>query len=86
MLAGGDSGDSVGGGNGGAEPRPSAHVHVTVDCASGGCNGPTKAFTSAVLVPVSCVCGEEASILGNCHSYRVATSRLGGWGTPSLMN
>ena len=86
MLPGGDSGDIVDGGSGGAEPRPSAHAHATVDRASGGCSGPTNAFTSAVLVPMSCDCGVAAPILGNCHSYTVATSRVGGRGTPSLMN
>ena len=61
-------GVSVDGGSAGAEPRPSAHAHVTVACASDGCNGPMNAVTAVVLLPVSWVCVVGAMIFGNCHS------------------
>jgi hypothetical protein len=79
-------GGTVEGGSGGAEPRPSAQVHVIVTCASSGCSGPTNARVLDVCEPVSCVWVVGASILGNCHSYTVITSRFVAVGTPAVTN
>src|SRR5688572_8468334 len=83
---GGSAEGNAGGGIAGAEPRPRAHVHVTVATASPGCRGPTNAFASVVFDPVSCVCEVEASIFGNCHSYTVISRRCDACETPLWMN
>ena len=85
-VGGAEGGCSVGGGSGGADPRASDHVHVTVATASPGCSGPTWVRTWVVFDPASCVSVVAASIFGNCHSYTVATRGWDDDGTPPLMN
>jgi hypothetical protein len=69
---------TVDGGSGLAVPLPSSHAQATVTIDSdSGWSGPTCTRTSCVSDPLIRVLFASAVILGNCHSYRVATSRPG---------
>jgi hypothetical protein len=69
---------TVEGGSGLAVPLPNSHAQAIVTCDSdNGWSGPTCERASCVSDPLIRVLLASAVILGNCHSYSVATRRPG---------